>query len=123
MSSIPSPGNRLFPGGPQMRQPSLSFLYRLECDIAKEEINIGAPHDAGVIRSIANILRGSVKGPGIEASILPLGGADWATVSMTLDAATLSEPPTTIIYTSVSTVSTVLDQARAEIIDQAIRLE
>ncbi|KAJ5778151.1 hypothetical protein N7520_001397 [Penicillium odoratum] len=91
MSSSLSPGNDLFIGGPQMRQPSLSFLYRLECDIAKEEIDIGAPHDTGVIRSIANIVRGSMKGPGIEGSVLPLGGADWATVvkgthSMTLDA-------------------------------------
>jgi hypothetical protein len=58
----------------------LSWLYRLECDIAKEEINIGAPHDAGIIRSVANIVRGSIKGPGIEAEVLPLGGADWATV-------------------------------------------
>jgi hypothetical protein len=63
-----------------MRQPSLSWLYRLECDIAKEEIKIGAPHNSGTIRSIANIVRGSVKGPGIEGEILPLGGADWATV-------------------------------------------
>ncbi|KAJ5708342.1 hypothetical protein N7488_008143 [Penicillium malachiteum] len=91
MSTLPSPGNTLFANGPQMRQPSISFLYRLECDIAKEEINIGAPHDAGVIRSIANIVRGSLKGPGIEGTILPLGGADWATVvkgthSMKLDA-------------------------------------
>ncbi|KAJ5108064.1 hypothetical protein N7456_004739 [Penicillium angulare] len=91
MSHLPSPGNNLFADSPQMRQPYLSFLYRLECDIAKEEINIGAPHDAGVIRSIANIVRGSVKGPGIEGSVLPLGGADWATIvkgthSMTLDA-------------------------------------
>ncbi|KAJ5675543.1 hypothetical protein N7462_008440 [Penicillium macrosclerotiorum] len=91
MSSIPSPGNNLFPNGPQMRQPALSFLYRLECDIEKQEIDVGAPHDAGIIRSIANIVRGSLKGPRIEASILPLGGADWATVvkgthSMKLDA-------------------------------------
>ncbi|KAJ5731331.1 uncharacterized protein N7483_005839 [Penicillium malachiteum] len=91
MSPLPSPGNTLFDNGPQMRQPSISFLYRLECDIAKEEINIGAPHDAGVIRNIANIVRGSLKGPGIEGTVLPLGGADWATVvkgthSMTLDA-------------------------------------
>lgn len=63
-----------------MRLPSLTFLYRLECDIAKEEINIGAPHDSGVVRSIANIVRGSMQGPGIEGTILPLGGADWATV-------------------------------------------
>lgn len=63
-----------------MRQPALSWLYRLECDVAKEEINIGAPHNNGTIRSIANIVRGSVRGPGIEGEILPLGGADWATV-------------------------------------------
>ena len=80
MSTAPSPGNGIFAHGPQMRQPSLAFLYRLECDIAKEEINIGAPHNAGTIRSIANILGGTIKGPGIEASILPLGGADWASV-------------------------------------------
>ncbi|CAI7661102.1 unnamed protein product [Penicillium bialowiezense] len=91
MSFAASPGNIVFPNGPAMRQPSLSWLYRLECDIDKEEINIGAPHDSGTIRSIANIVRGSVKGPGIEGDILPLGGADWATVvkgthSMTLDA-------------------------------------
>lgn len=80
MSTSPSPGNGFFPDGPQMRLPSLTFLYRLECDVATEEINIGAPHDSGVVRSIANIVRGSMKGPGIEGTILPLGGADWATV-------------------------------------------
>jgi hypothetical protein len=80
MSASPSPGNDFFPQGPRMRLPSISFLYRHECDIAKEEINIGAPHNAGIIRSIANIVRGSMKGPGIEGEVLPLGGADWATV-------------------------------------------
>ena len=80
MSPAASPGNGVFPNGPAMRQPSLSWLYRLECDIAEEEINIGAPHNSGTIRSIANIVRGSLKGPGIEGEILPLGGADWATV-------------------------------------------
>lgn len=80
MSPLPSPGNKFFPDGPLMRQPALSFLYRLACDIAEEEINIGAPHDAGIIRSIANIVRGTLKGPGIEGTVLPLGGADWATV-------------------------------------------
>jgi hypothetical protein len=63
-----------------MRQPALSWLYRLECDIAKEEVNIGAAHDAGIIRSIATIVRGSIKGPDIEATVLPLGAADWATM-------------------------------------------
>lgn len=80
MSSIPSPGNKFFSDGPLMRQPALAFLYRLKCDIAKEEINVGAAHDAGIIRSIANIVGGTLKGPGIEGTVLPLGGADWATV-------------------------------------------
>lgn len=80
MSTTPSVGYDIFPHGSHMRQPALSFLYRLQCDIAKEEIDIGAPHDTGAIRSIANILSGTLKGPDIEASILPFGGADWATV-------------------------------------------
>lgn len=63
-----------------MRLPSLSFLYRLKCQVAKEEIDVGAPHGTGNIRSIANIVGGTIKGPEIEATILPLGGADWATV-------------------------------------------
>lgn len=89
-----SPGNKFSPNPtttPLMRTPSLSFLYRLECDIAKEELNVGAAHSTGVIRSIANILEGEVNGPNIKGKVLPLGGADWATViegthSMTLDA-------------------------------------
>lgn len=80
MTTSPSPGNDYFPNGPHMRQPSLSFLYRLKCYIAKEETNIGAPHNSGTIRSIANIIGGTLRGPGIEGSVLPLGGADWATV-------------------------------------------
>lgn len=63
-----------------MKLPNLSFLYRLECDIAREEINVGAPHCAGIIRSIANIVGGEVNGPRIKGTVLPLGGADWATV-------------------------------------------
>ncbi|KAJ5308927.1 hypothetical protein PENANT_c013G10326 [Penicillium antarcticum] len=89
MSPTASPGNGIFPNGPTMRQPSLSWLYRLEC--STEEHELGAPHSGDTIRSIANISRGSLKGPGIQGEILPLGGADWATVvkgthSMTLDA-------------------------------------
>lgn len=33
-----------------MRRPDLTFLYRLECNISNEEIEIGAPYGAGVIR-------------------------------------------------------------------------
>ena len=60
--------------------PALRFIWRLECNIAEQEVEVGAPHGAGVIRSIANIQDGEVRGPGIEGTILPLGGADWATV-------------------------------------------
>ncbi|EAW24633.1 DUF3237 domain-containing protein [Aspergillus fischeri NRRL 181] len=86
-----SPGNAYYPNSPPMRRPGLKFLYRLECTIASEEINIGAPNGTGVFRSIANITGGTFKGPNLEGTVLPLGGADWATViegthSMTLDA-------------------------------------
>ena len=62
-----------------MRQPGLSFIYRLECDIDPQEIDVGAPHGAGVIRSVANIAGGTFRGPSISGTVLP-GGADWATV-------------------------------------------
>lgn len=77
-----SPGNsfKINETTPLMRLPNLSFLYRLECEIAKEEVNVGSPHGAGIIRSIANILDGEVKGPEISGKVVPLGGADWATV-------------------------------------------
>lgn len=75
-----SRGNAYYPNSPPMRKPGLTFLYRLECTIAREEITIGAPHGTGVIRSIANITGGTFKGPNLEGTVLPLGGADWATV-------------------------------------------
>ncbi|KAL6230954.1 hypothetical protein BDW75DRAFT_234003 [Aspergillus navahoensis] len=86
-----SPGNGYYPNSPPMRRPDLTFLYRLECTIAAEEINVGAPHGAGIVRSIANITGGTFKGPELEGTVLPLGGADGATViegthTMTLDA-------------------------------------
>ncbi|RAH74846.1 DUF3237 domain-containing protein [Aspergillus aculeatinus CBS 121060] len=87
-----SPGNAFYPETPPMRRPDLTYLYRLECDIDKDEINLGPPHAAGVIRSIANIVGGTFKGPGgLSGTVLPLGGADWSTMiegthSITLDA-------------------------------------
>ncbi|PIG89369.1 general amidase-B [Aspergillus arachidicola] len=74
-----SPGNGFYPNSPPMRRPALSFIYRLECNIEPEEVNVGAPHGAGVIRSVANIAGGSFRGPSISGTVLP-GGADWATV-------------------------------------------
>ncbi|KAL4994090.1 hypothetical protein BDV10DRAFT_197813 [Aspergillus recurvatus] len=86
-----SPGNAYYPDSPPMRKPGFALLYRLECTMADEEINVGAPHGPGVIRGTANITGGTFKGPKLEGTVLPLGGADWATViegthSMTLDA-------------------------------------
>lgn len=75
-----SPNSTSTPPTPPMKLPNLSFLYRLECNIAREEINVGAPHSAGIIRSIANIVDGEVNGPRVKGRVLPLGGADWATV-------------------------------------------
>lgn len=62
-----------------MRQPQLGYIYRLECTIAEKEVFVGAPHGAGVLRSIAPITGGTFKGPEIQGKVLP-GGADWATV-------------------------------------------
>lgn len=78
----PSPGNyyAMHADTPPMRRPFLDFIYRLECDIAEDEVNVGAPHGSGVIRSIAPIVGGKVRGPRIEAEVLKLGGADWAEV-------------------------------------------
>ncbi|PYI10916.1 hypothetical protein BO78DRAFT_359292 [Aspergillus sclerotiicarbonarius CBS 121057] len=84
-----SPGNAYYPNSPPMRRPGLTFLYRLECTIAAEELNIGAPHGAGIIRSIANITGGTFKGPELEGTVLPLGGGQTGQQglrSMTLDA-------------------------------------
>ncbi|KAI9040536.1 DUF3237 domain-containing protein [Aspergillus affinis] len=86
-----SPGNAFYPNSPPMRQPGLNFIYRLECTIATDDVDVGAPHGTGINRSIANLTGGTFKGPELQGTILPLGGADWATVvegthSMTLDA-------------------------------------
>ncbi|KAL4972619.1 hypothetical protein BDW66DRAFT_162722 [Aspergillus desertorum] len=79
-TSNDSPGKSYYPDSPPMRKPGFIFLYRLECTIAEDEINVGAPHGAGLIRSIANITGGTFRGPRLEGTVLPLGGADWATV-------------------------------------------
>ena len=74
-----SPGNAYYPGTYPMRKPQLGFVYRLECNIADKEVLVGAPHGAGVVRSIAPITGGTFKGPELQGKVLP-GGADWATV-------------------------------------------
>lgn len=74
-----SPGNALYPSSPPMRLPSFKYLYRLECMTEATGFEVGAPHDAGIQRSIVNITGGTFKGPRIEGEVLP-GGADWAQV-------------------------------------------
>ena len=74
-----SPGNAYYPETYPMRKPQLGFIYRLECTIADKEVHVGAPHGAGVVRSIAPITGGTFKGPELQGKVLP-GGADWATV-------------------------------------------
>lgn len=74
-----SPGNAFYPNLPPMRKPGLGYIYRLECTIAEKECDVGAPHGAGIIRSIAPITGGTFKGPEIQGIVMP-GGADWATV-------------------------------------------
>ncbi|RAL07392.1 DUF3237 domain-containing protein [Aspergillus homomorphus CBS 101889] len=91
LTATDSPGNAFYPNTPPMRRPGMTYLYRLECDIDKEELNLGAPHGAGVFRSIANVVGGTFKGPELSGTVLPLGGADWSTMiegthSITLDA-------------------------------------
>ena len=58
-----SPRNEYFPNDPPMRKPAMSFLYRLECDIADEELDVGAPNGTDWIRSVANIRSGTLRGP------------------------------------------------------------
>ena len=77
--STDSPGNAYYPDTPPMRRPGLGYVYRLECTIAEKEVFVGAPHGAGIIRSIAPITGGTFKGPDIQGTVMP-GGADWATV-------------------------------------------
>jgi hypothetical protein len=74
-----SPGNEFFPSTPPMRQPQLVWMYRLEADMEGIEHELGAPFGAGITRTIMNIRGGILRGKGFEGSILPLGGADWAT--------------------------------------------
>ena len=84
-TTAPSPGNAFSPNPtttPPMRLPSLSFLYRMECDCASDAdaITVGAPHDGGAVRTVMPIIGGVVRGPRIEAEVLSAGGADWMEV-------------------------------------------
>lgn len=72
-----SPGNDYSERTTKMRVPSMKFIYRLECEMAKENHVVGAPMSADSTRIIMPIVGGTVKGPQISAVIQHMSGADW----------------------------------------------
>ncbi|KAG4253732.1 hypothetical protein FPRO03_07692 [Fusarium proliferatum] len=75
----PSPGNQLYPDMPAMRAPGLEFVYRLVAKVHPTNgYDIENIQGTGITRSIAGIESGTVKGPGIEGTLVENSGADWA---------------------------------------------
>ncbi|EWY82536.1 hypothetical protein FOYG_14624 [Fusarium oxysporum NRRL 32931] len=75
----PSPGNQFCPDMPAMRAPGLEFVYRLVAKMHPTNgYDIENIQGTGVTRSIAGIESGTVKGPGIEGTLVENSGADWA---------------------------------------------
>ncbi|KAF5537527.1 hypothetical protein FMEXI_9849 [Fusarium mexicanum] len=75
----PSPGNQLYPDMPAMRAPGLEFVYRLVAKMHPTNgYDIENVQGTGITRSIAGIESGTVKGPGIEGTLVENSGADWA---------------------------------------------
>ncbi|GIZ48945.1 hypothetical protein CKM354_001198800 [Cercospora kikuchii] len=74
-----SPGHDYLPLPISMKVPHMDFIYRLSCDMAAENHPVGAPFDGSHRRVIMPIEGGSVKGPGISATIQHMSGADWGT--------------------------------------------
>lgn len=78
--------NQLSPTGtmsyqeiPTTRPPHLEFVYRLRVHMDPMNIDVGAPHGAGFSRMVMNIKGGTLRGPGLEGTIVEHGGADWGT--------------------------------------------
>jgi len=63
-----------------MRTPSMKFIYRLECEMAKDDHVVGAQTGTSNVRVIMPIVGGTVKGPKISAIIEHMSGADWGLV-------------------------------------------
>ncbi|EGU74959.1 hypothetical protein FOXB_14544 [Fusarium oxysporum f. sp. conglutinans Fo5176] len=75
----PSPGNQFYPDMPAMRAPGLEFVYRLVAKMHPTNgYDIENIQGTGITRSIAGIESGTVKGPGIEGTLVENSGADWA---------------------------------------------
>jgi hypothetical protein len=76
-SSTASPGNEFAIKPFPMQVPHLDFLYRLECEMAKENDNIRSPFDGSGVRIIMPIIGGTVRGPKLSGTIQHRSGADW----------------------------------------------
>ncbi|KAI4731060.1 hypothetical protein E4T49_01294 [Aureobasidium sp. EXF-10728] len=72
-----SPGNAYSDRSIEMRTPSLKFIYRLECEMAKENHVVGAQSGTSNARVIMPIVGGTVKGPQVSGIIEHMSGADW----------------------------------------------
>jgi hypothetical protein len=71
-----SPGNAYSDRSIEMKTPSMKFIYRLECEMAKDD-HVGAQIGTSNARVIMPIVGGTVKGPKISAVIEHMSGADW----------------------------------------------
>lgn len=75
-----TPGNAYSDRSIEMRTPSMKFIYRLECEMAKDDHVVGAQIGTSNTRVIMPIIGGTVKGPKISAVIEHMSGADWGLV-------------------------------------------
>jgi hypothetical protein len=58
----------------------MKFIYRLECEMAKDDHVVGAQSGTSNVRVIMPIVGGTVKGPRITGVIEHMSGADWGLV-------------------------------------------
>lgn len=75
-----SPGNDYSTEDIRMKIPHMDFIYRLDCEMAKENHPVGAPFGGTTSRTIMPIVGGTVEGPGISGTIQRMSGADWGTM-------------------------------------------
>ncbi|KAG9675537.1 hypothetical protein KCU99_g4582, partial [Aureobasidium melanogenum] len=75
-----SPGDAYSDGSISMRTPSMKFIYRLECEMAKDNHMVGAQSGTSNARVVMPIVGGTVKGPQISGIIEHMSGADWGLV-------------------------------------------
>lgn len=77
---VSSPGNDYLTNGMKMKIPHMEFIYRLDCEMAKENHAVGAPFDGTNSGMIMPIVGGTFKGPQINGTIQQMSGADWGTM-------------------------------------------